>query len=156
MTRICIYTVLGLHGLELLGRNKISINSTPRDHPSTLYSPLVEYLGFQSALAPRLPLQISQYIHTWTINLDLGSDHVNIGIILTIPITNNRCHLVIDKPILQWSKANWSIFADIIHKSSQDLSKLNSREETLRATTNTITIIRKAIDAAVQVITPKN
>jgi hypothetical protein len=64
---------------------------------------------------------------------------------------------VVDKPILQWSKANWSIFADIIHKSSQDLSNLNSREETLRATTNTITIIKKkAIDAAVPVITPKN
>jgi hypothetical protein len=53
-------------------------------------------------------------------------------------------------------KSNWSIFADIIRKSSQDLSNLNSREETLRATTNTITIIKKAIDAAVPVITPKN
>jgi hypothetical protein len=62
---------------------------------------------------------------------------------------------VADK-LISNSQANWSIFADIIHKSSQDLSNLNSREETLQVTTNTMTIIKKATDAAVPVITPKN
>jgi hypothetical protein len=72
--------------VDLLGDNNSTLHNTPgvrthfprqKDHQSTAID-----LCFSAGM-------ISQYIHTWTINPDSGSDHANVGIILTIQITNN-------------------------------------------------------------------
>jgi hypothetical protein len=52
-------------------------------------------------------------------------------------------------------KTNWKIFEETIKESGMDLSALASKTETLRACTNIHSLINKAIDIAVLLITPK-
>jgi hypothetical protein len=87
-------------------------------------------------------------ILAWNIDKDLIPDHAICS--LYINLTAGQ-----PQPKRFWAKTNWKIFEETIKESGMDLSTLASKTETLSACTNIHSLINKAIDIAVPLITPK-
>jgi hypothetical protein len=89
------------------------------------------------------------HILAWNIDKDLiPSDYAVCS--LHINLTAGKT-----QPKRFWAKTDWKIFEEIIKESGMDLSALASKTETLRACTNIHSLINKAINIAVPLITPK-
>jgi hypothetical protein len=131
--------------VDWLEQYNFSLHNTPGTYThfprQSGASPSIIDLALTSGINP-------DRILAWNIDKDLiPSDHAVCSLYINLTAGQHQ-------PKRFWAKTNWKIFEETTKESGMDLSALASKTETLRACTNIHSLINKAIDIALPLISP--